>query len=113
MFTKKSYHKLITCRAIPELSGTDHYKAQALIAVAHKNVPFKSVRNWWIVLVCLMYSLPFLSIIFSHQIEQYLGVSGLVLFFFALIGAMAFQAMCDLFYLRVVRPEVLAQLRAQ
>jgi hypothetical protein len=113
MFTKKSYHKLITCRAIPELSAIDHYKAQALIAVAHKNVPFKSVRNWWIVLVCLMYSLPFLSIIFSHQIEQYLGVSGLVFFLFFLIVAISFQTMCDLFYLRVVRPEILAQLRAQ
>ncbi len=113
MFTKKSYHKLITCRAIPELTAMDHYEARALIAVANKKVPFKSVRNWWIVLICVMYSLPFLSVVFSHQIEQYLGISGLVFFLFLLTVEMAFQAMCDLFYLRVVRPEVLAQLRTQ
>ena len=113
MLTKKSYHKFVACRIIPELAAVDPEQAHAIIQEAHQRIPFKSIRNWWVVLICIMYSLPFVSMIFFHEIQEYFTISESVFFLLFMMVSMGFHFMSDLFYVRIIRPDVLEQLQAQ
>ena len=101
------FHRTV-CRAIPEMSAVDAGASNAITAAAVKNIPFKDKRNWFFVLLLLVYEIPFFIYLFFGDELAARRTSNNVMFVASIILGFALLPICWFFMLRVIRPELLA-----